>query len=93
MPPHHHPHKYANWPRPRIQPPLFRPEMIGRRQCLFGNCLQTFPRDPYDMTRKQIMAAISEHAYWSDPRGGHPARAGCLWLSQQTRRFSPSAPA
>ena len=36
---------------------------------------ETFPRDPYEMTREQIIAAISEHAYWFDPRGGHVAPA------------------
>ena len=35
---------------------------------------ETFPRDPYEMTREQIMTAISEHAYWFDPRGGHKTR-------------------
>ena len=36
---------------------------------------ETFPRDPYEMTREQIMAAILEHAYCFDPRGGHAAPA------------------
>ena len=32
---------------------------------------ETFPRDPYEMTREQVMVALAQHAYWFDPRGGH----------------------
>jgi hypothetical protein len=34
-----------------------------------------FPKDVGRMTRTQILAALMEHAYWFDPKGGHPPPA------------------
>ena len=50
---------------------------------------ETFPRDPYEMTREQIIAAISAHAYWSDPRGGRRSRAVDLVRTAKLSSASP----
>jgi hypothetical protein len=34
----------------------------------------SFPFEPGDMARDQILAALDEHKYWFDPEGKHPAR-------------------
>jgi hypothetical protein len=33
---------------------------------------EDFPREPWGMSREEILAAVRRHQYWFDPYGGYP---------------------